>query len=188
MKKLAIFISGGSTKIAFLASVVYTFLRRCARLPVKPVEYVGTSSGLILSLFFASEKQSVILKYMPIYTLKMIFGVNPDSFLGKATMVKNFIFKKKLALLEYKGLKRILEKEFTQKDLEEYQDSDMANCWAGVVDIETMEEIYYNLKDKKTFKNVEDVHKIVLASASIPFAAPYQEVFGRKLFDGGLMF
>lgn len=99
-------------------------------------------------------------------------------------MVKNFLFGK-IALLEYKGLKKILEKEITQDDLEHYQNSDLPDCYGGVVDFETFEELYYNIKDKKKFKNVEDVHKLILASASIPIYAPYQELFKRKLYDGG---
>ena len=43
MKKLLISISGGATKISFLAGVVYTFLQRVSKLPVEVVANVGTS-------------------------------------------------------------------------------------------------------------------------------------------------
>lgn len=185
MKKLGIFISGGATKIAFLAGVVYTFLQRIAKQPVTVTTYVGTSSGFILAVFFAMGKYSTVLKYMPIYTLKMIFGVDPDTRIGQLTIVRNFMQKKKrrLGLLEYKGLKKILEKEIVQSDLDAYKKSELPDCWGGVVDIETLEELYYNVKD---IEKVEDLHKLILASASIPFASPYQELFGRYLYDGGL--
>ena len=109
MKKLAIFISGGATKIAFLAGVIYTFLQRIQKKPIQVTEYVGTSSGFILAVLFSMGKYSTVLKYMPVYTLKMIFGVDPDSTKGKIIIAKNFILKKKLALLEYKGLAKILK-------------------------------------------------------------------------------
>jgi len=185
MRKVSIFISGGSTKIAFLAGVVEGFLTRSKNKPVEITNYVGTSSGFILAVFFAIGKNQTILKYMPIYTIKMIFGVDPDSKRGIYTIVKNFIFKKKsrLGLLEYKGLKKILENEITQEDLDKYKRSDLPDCYGGVVDIETLEEIYYSVKK---IDDVKDLHKLILASCSIPFAAPYQEVFNRKLYDGGL--
>ncbi len=183
MKKLAIFISGGATKIAFLSGVVYTFLQRIQKKPVTVTQYVGTSSGFILAVFFAMGKYSTVLKYMPIYTLKMIFGVDPDSRKGKFIIAKNFILKRKLALLEYKGLAKILKQEITQEDLDSYKKSELPDCWGGVVDIETLEELYYSVKK---IEKVEDLHKLILASCSIPFASPYQEVFKRKLYDGGL--
>lgn len=185
MKKIAIFISGGSTKIAFLSGVVYHFLQKVSKHPVQVTDYVGTSSGFILAVLFAMDKKKAVLKYMPIYTLNMIFGVDPDSKRGIFTIVKNFIFKKKsrLGLLEYKGLKKILENEITQEDLDNYKKSDLPDCYGGVVDIETLEEIYYSVKK---IDDVKDLHKLILASCSIPFAAPYQEVFNRKLYDGGL--
>ncbi|NRA89959.1 MAG: patatin-like phospholipase family protein [Simkaniaceae bacterium] len=183
MRKLAIFISGGATKIAFLAGVIYTFLQRIQKKPIQVTEYVGISSGFILAVFFAMGKYSTVLKYMPIYTLKMIFGVDPDSRKGIFIIAKNFILKKKLALLEYKGLAKILKHEITQEDLDAYKKSDMPDCWGGVVDIETLEELYYSVKK---IEKVEDLHKLILASCSIPFMSPYQEVFNRKLYDGGL--
>jgi predicted acylesterase/phospholipase RssA len=184
MKKLLISISGGATKISFLAGVVYTFLRRVSKLPVEVVSYVGTSSGFILSVFFAMGKYSTVLKFMPIYSLKMIFGVDPSTRKGKLIMVKNFLIGK-IALLEYKGLKKILEQEITQQDLDAYRASDAPDCWGGVVDFETFEELYFNIKDENKFKDVKDVHTLILASASIPVYAPYQELFNRKLYDGG---
>lgn len=183
MKRVFICMSGAATRIAFLAGCTLALLDKIKLNGItKVVGYSGISSGGILAAFFAMGNRKAVEMFMPIYSLEMIFGVKPDSFKGKFSLVKN-ILKGKYYLYKFKGLLKILKEEITQKDLDEYIKSDNPPAYLGVVDFETGEELYYNIKE---IENVRDVHKLILATSSIPVYVPYQEVFGRKLYDGGL--
>jgi len=186
MKRIFICMSGAATKIAFIAGCVLALLDKLtptvSTMKSKIVGYGGTSAGGILGVFLAMGKIKAINKFITIYSLSMIFGYNPNSTKGKIKTVYN-VMRGKYYLHQFNGLNKILNKEITAKDFQEYKDSDAPPCYLGVVDFETGEELYYNIKD---VEHVKDLHNLILATSSIPIYVPYQEVFGRKLYDGGL--
>ena len=177
-EKIALAISGGSTKISFMSAVVLALFGA----GIEPVVYVGTSSGSIISFLCAIGRKDLLIKYMPIYTLKLIFGVDISK---KWQQIKGIVsLPLKGHMFKYKGLERILRTEITEEEFKEYQNTAfMPDCFIHVADDGDLIEAHIDIKTV----SLNDAISAVIASCSIPVFVPRQMVLGRPWFDGGVM-
>jgi len=176
--KIAIALSGGATKIAFMAGVLLALVS----LGVNPVIFIGTSSGVILAVFAALGRYDLIREYMPVYTLELIFGKDISkkivSLLGLKSLLKSG------HMYEYKGLESLLRVLISKEDLTEYQqDTNAPLCFIHIASDKDLKETHIDLKTC----DYETMISAIIASCSIPFFVPRRKVNGVKNYDGGLI-
>ena len=176
--KIAVALSGGATKISFMAGVLLALVS----MGVNPVVFIGTSSGSILAVFSALGRYDLIRQYMPIYTLKLIFGKDISkkwvSILGLKSLLKNG------HMYEYEGIEGLLRGLITPQDLLSYQRDDSSpDCFIHIASDKDLKETHVSLKSC----SYETMISAVIASCSIPFFVPRRKVNGIKNYDGGLI-
>lgn len=178
MKDKALIISGGSTKISFLAGVGISLNEN-----KKYHYYVGISSGAILSLPLALGLNKEIEENVLNFTIDDIFHYSEKTFWGKFRIIKN-ILSGKNHIYDQTKLLETLGKIITKERFKEWQDKGFYSPEVMVVcvNFETGEEVMFSLKEM----TYENAMLVILASASIPVAANYVTFDNKKYYDGGL--
>jgi len=176
--RVAVALSGGATKIAFMAGVLLALVG----MGLMPSVFIGTSSGSILALFAAMGRFDLIREYMPIYTLKLIFGKDISkkavSLLGLKSLLKRGY------MYEYEGLEKLIRGLISKEDLLDYQrNEDAPLCFIHIASDNDLSERHIDIKNC----SYETMVSSVIASCSIPFFVPRRKVEGVKAYDGGLI-
>jgi len=176
--RVAIAFSGGATKIAFMAGALLCLIS----LGIIPVGFIGTSSGGILAFFSALGRYDLIKKYMPIYTLELIFGKNISKFYNQVIGV--FSLFRKGSMYEYKGLEKLIRDLISEEEFIEYQQKKGSPfCYIHIADDKSLVEKHVDLKKV----SYQEAVKSVIASCSIPIFVPRVKIFNSRWYDGGVM-
>lgn len=179
MKKRVLFISGGGTKIVFLASVAIQLMK------VKKIRFhhiVGVSAGSLLSLLLAMNEFTLIKENVLRSSTRDIFKHHPKSILGIVLTIWNVVTGK-IHLYNDESLGLKIKSLITEDKFNRYKsDPTTAKCYVICVDVNNGEELVIDLKNE----SYNDAINYVLASASIPVFVDKKVIKGRNLFDGGL--
>lgn len=179
MKKVAIFLSGASTKIGMLAGAVITLV---LNYNVKVKVYVGTSSGALLSLIFAIGLFKKAKEKVLNFTLKDIFKESPNSLWGLLKGL-NRLFYGYYHLFDQSQLLITLKELISIEEFNNWKkDPNKPEAYIGVYNVETRAKEYINVKEL----DYEEALKVVLASASIPLAAEPVKINDNHYLDGGV--
>ncbi len=169
-------ISGGSTKIPFLAGASLELMRN-----KKYDVFVGSSSGALLSLALAVGNVRNVQSSVLNFGIKDIFTENPETRWGKIKAVwraitKGYLFDQSRL---YETIKEVVSKE----EFDQWKDNPRApSAHVCAINIETGSIVVVNLKRH----DYEIALKWVMASASIPVFTSPIEIHGQKYVDGGL--
>jgi len=179
MRKIAMIISGGATKIPFLAGVALSLI---INKKVRPSFFIGISSGAILSFTLGIGKYNDTFKNVINFSLSSFMANDMSGFKGFMKTLYN-VLRGKHHLNSQKPLKKLLMNVVTEDDFELWKgDVQKPEIFVGAVSLETGKRIYKDLRDC----DYEEAIDWVMASASIPFYTEGSQIDGENWFDGGL--
>jgi len=179
MKNKVLFLSGGGTKIVFLASVALHLIRS-KKLHFQ--HYVGVSAGSLISIMLAMRKYDELETSVLDTKTSDIFRYNPKSFIGTFLALWN-VLSGKTYLYDDSALKNRLKKMITKDQFERYiKDPNTPKCYIICVDVNNGKELLIDIKKQNYYNAIN----YILASTAIPVFVGHKIVNGRKLYDGGL--
>jgi len=169
-------MSGGSTKISFLAGVAIGLHDRH-----EYDTYVGTSSGAILAFCLANGKRFQVERKAMSFKITDVFKDDPNSIKGKLKAIgrgltKNYLF-------DQSRLKETIRNVVDQYDFYKWRNQDSTpDALVCAVCVETGAIV---LKDLKTV-DYEEALDWVMASSSVPVFTKPILINGLHYADGGL--
>lgn len=178
-EKWGLAISGGSVKIPKL----YAFLVKSWEVAYYSV-LVGTSSGAILALLAVTGNIKAGMDMILTFTVKDIFTENPFTLFGRFMSVWRVVFQNKMNLYDQGKLGETIRKVVSEESFNNWKNDPLgADCYVNVVDPETMEEHFINIKEL----NYNQAILSVLGSSAIPFftGSVWLKFLNIFSYDGG---
>lgn len=175
--RLAIFLSGGGTKLSFLLSSCLVFMQRFG---IYVTAYGGSSAGAITAFAAAIGKSSEMRKYGLNLKPKDFTNFNPNSKIGKIRTYFNFASKGYMFRLD--NLEKTLKKIVDEGDFIKWKRNDYASdCFVCTVDPNEPEVKLVNLKD---LSYEEAINQVVASSSIMPINPAINTDKGNRI-DGG---
>lgn len=175
--RIAVFSSGGGTKLPFILSSVLYLLQKIG---IYIVAYGGSSAGAIASFSAALGKQKEMVYYSLNLNEKHFSSFNINSWIGRIRTYSNLMFKG--YMFDLGNLDNTIRKIVSKTEFTEWKSHELTpDCFVCVVDPEEPEVKLINLKDV----DYDEAINLVVASSSVMPINPAIKTEKGYRIDGG---